>query len=146
MTIAPITPQPDLAPDLAAKFVPDLRPILVPDTRPPREPAISPPRESSRGGLTRARVASVVICTYTESRWSLLVRAVRSACNQDLRPAQVIVVIDHCPALLRKARQELATAAPASATGISSPSSATGASEDCPTPGTAASRPPGAAS
>jgi GT2 family glycosyltransferase len=93
VTIAPIAPSP----------------LPAPASCPPREPATALPRESSRGGLNRSM--SVVICTYTEARWDLLVRAVRSASGQSLRPAQIVVVIDHCPALMRRARQELASAA-----------------------------------
>lgn len=55
----------------------------------------------SPDGLT----ASVVICAYTEERWDTLVTAVRSVRDQ-LRPAdQVMVVIDHNDALLRRAVQ-----------------------------------------
>jgi GT2 family glycosyltransferase len=50
----------------------------------------------------------VVICAYTEARWALLVRSVRSAFAQTITPSQVVVVIDHCPPLLRRACKELA--------------------------------------
>jgi glucosyl-dolichyl phosphate glucuronosyltransferase len=50
---------------------------------------------------------SVVICAYTEERWSELVSAVQSVRNQSLRPAQIIVVADHNPALLERVRREL---------------------------------------
>ncbi len=47
---------------------------------------------------------SVVICAYTEERWNELVAAVRSAEQQTLPPRQVVLVIDHSPALLARAR------------------------------------------
>jgi GT2 family glycosyltransferase len=49
-----------------------------------------------------------VICAYTEARWDLLVRAVGSVFRQAVRPAEIVIVIDHCPALLRRARRDLA--------------------------------------
>jgi peptidoglycan/xylan/chitin deacetylase (PgdA/CDA1 family)/GT2 family glycosyltransferase len=48
---------------------------------------------------------SVVICAYTESRWNELVKAVSSVESQTRRPDETIVVIDHNPALLERARQ-----------------------------------------
>ena len=71
---------------------------------PPREHAPQP-GVLSCGGLGRG--VSVVICSYTDARWELLVRASRSAALQVLRPAQIVVVIDHCPSLLRRAREQL---------------------------------------
>lgn len=47
---------------------------------------------------------SVLICAYTEKRWSQLVAAVESARHQTLAPREIIVVIDHNPALLERAR------------------------------------------
>lgn len=47
---------------------------------------------------------SVVICAYTEERWSELVAAVRSVEQQTLPPRQVVLVIDHSPELLTRAR------------------------------------------
>jgi hypothetical protein len=52
-----------------------------------------------------------VICAYTEARWDLLVRAVSSAFRQSVPSAEVVVVIDHCPGLLRRARRDLAALA-----------------------------------
>ena len=50
---------------------------------------------------------SVVIPTHTERRWQSLLRTVRSARTQRHTPAEVVVVVDHNPALLRRARHEL---------------------------------------
>ena len=37
---------------------------------------------------------SVAICAYTEERWTLLVRAVRSVAAQTRHPAALVVVVD----------------------------------------------------
>jgi GT2 family glycosyltransferase len=55
----------------------------------------------------RDRSISVVICTYTEDRWDDLVAAVTSASDQTVAPKEVVVVVDHCPGLLRRAEREL---------------------------------------
>lgn len=47
---------------------------------------------------------SVIICAYTEERWPDLVAAVDSLGRQSLPPREVVVVIDHNPALLARAR------------------------------------------
>ena len=48
--------------------------------------------------------ATVVICVYTEKRWDDIVAAVGSVLDQDVRAAEVLVVVDHNPALLERAR------------------------------------------
>ena len=48
--------------------------------------------------------ATVVICVYTEKRWDDIVAAVGSVQAQDVRAAEVLVVVDHNPALLERAR------------------------------------------
>lgn len=50
---------------------------------------------------------AVVICAYSIERWDRLVCAVQSVQEQTLPPREVIVVVDHNPALLDRARQEL---------------------------------------
>ncbi|HZD67139.1 MAG TPA: glycosyltransferase family 2 protein [Acidimicrobiales bacterium] len=50
---------------------------------------------------------SVVICAYTLERWDDVVAAVGSAWAQSLPPQEVILVVDHCPELLARARAEL---------------------------------------
>jgi len=47
---------------------------------------------------------SVVICAYTDRRWDALVEALDSVERQTRRPEQTVVVIDHNPALLARAR------------------------------------------
>jgi len=53
------------------------------------------------------RDVSIVIATHTERRWQSLVRTVRSARTQRHRPAEVVVVVDHNPALFRRVRRDL---------------------------------------
>ena len=53
---------------------------------------------------------AVVICAYTEQRWDDLVASVASVRAQTLSPAELVVVIDHSPALLARARAEFADA------------------------------------
>lgn len=53
---------------------------------------------------------SVVLCAYTEVRWDALVAAVDSVWRQTLMPAQVIVVVDHNPALYARAQQQFSGA------------------------------------
>lgn len=50
---------------------------------------------------------SVVICAYTEARWDDLRRAVSSALRQSFAPLEVLVVIDHNDALLRRAQADI---------------------------------------
>ena len=47
--------------------------------------------------------ATVVVCVYTEQRWDDIVAAVASVLAQDVPVAQVLVVVDHNPALLARA-------------------------------------------
>lgn len=49
---------------------------------------------------------SVVICAYTEKRWNELVAAVNSAKNQSLSPREIIVIVDHNPSLVERARSD----------------------------------------
>jgi glycosyltransferase involved in cell wall biosynthesis len=51
---------------------------------------------------------SVVVSTYDEGRWSHLVACVESLRRQTAPPAQLIVVVDHNPALLERARAAFA--------------------------------------
>jgi GT2 family glycosyltransferase len=54
-----------------------------------------------------AASVSVVICTYTDKRWSLLLAAVDSVRNQTRTADQIIVVIDHDEGLVARARSEM---------------------------------------
>ncbi len=50
---------------------------------------------------------SVVICAYTKDRWQELLQAVESVKSQSLAAREIIVVIDHNPALLECADRTL---------------------------------------
>ena len=56
---------------------------------------------------------SIVVCAYTNERWDDLCEAVGSAARQQPAPDQVLLVIDHNPELLERARRELLTLLPA---------------------------------
>jgi GT2 family glycosyltransferase len=58
------------------------------------------PSGERRPGLS----VTVVICVYTERRWPQIVRAVESVLVQEVPAAQVVVVVDHNPALLDRVR------------------------------------------
>jgi hypothetical protein len=51
---------------------------------------------------------SVIVCGFTEDRWDDLCRAVRSLRAQTEPAEEIILVVDHCPGLLRRARENLA--------------------------------------
>lgn len=51
--------------------------------------------------------ASIIIASYTEARWEALVAAVGSAWRQEPPPLEVIVVVDHNPALFARALADL---------------------------------------
>jgi len=55
-----------------------------------------------------ASTISVVICAYTDERWPDLVAAIASVKEQRTPPLEIIVVIDHNPALLERVRAEVA--------------------------------------
>jgi glycosyltransferase involved in cell wall biosynthesis len=50
---------------------------------------------------------SVVICAYTEDRWDQVCAAVRSVQQQSLPSSEIILVIDHNPALFERSRATL---------------------------------------
>ena len=50
---------------------------------------------------------SVVVCAHDEARWGELGENIKSLRLQTLAPYEVIVVVDHNPDLLRRARSEL---------------------------------------
>lgn len=51
----------------------------------------------------RAHAISVVICAYTEKRWEQTCAAVESVRTQSLPGAEIILVVDHNPALFQRA-------------------------------------------
>lgn len=50
---------------------------------------------------------SVIICAYTENRWNDLVAAVDSVRRQSVPAQEIVVVVDHNPGLLARARTHL---------------------------------------
>lgn len=50
---------------------------------------------------------SVVICTYTVTRWDNLVSAIQSLQRQTAAPREIVVAVDHNPRLFERARTEL---------------------------------------
>lgn len=53
---------------------------------------------------------SVIVRTYTEERWDYLVEAVDSLLVQTRTPDEVVLVVDHNPALLERVRRTFPTA------------------------------------
>jgi glucosyl-dolichyl phosphate glucuronosyltransferase len=61
--------------------------------------------------ISRDKVdVSVIICTYASERWDDLAASVDSVRRQSVSPAEIIVVVDHNPDLLEKARRSLCAA------------------------------------
>src|SRR5579875_636704 len=52
-----------------------------------------------QGPKMKSQRISVVICAYTEKRWSQILAAVDSVCAQSVPPEEIIVVVDHNRAL-----------------------------------------------
>ncbi len=50
---------------------------------------------------------SVVICAYTQRRWVELLRAIDSVAEQQPGPAEILVVVDHNPALAERLRSHV---------------------------------------
>jgi GT2 family glycosyltransferase len=58
--------------------------------------------------MSPARTATVVICAHTEDRWDDVVAAVASVRAQDRPADQLVLVIDHNPALFARAKDRFA--------------------------------------
>jgi len=50
---------------------------------------------------------SVIICVYTEKRWGDILDAVASVQQQSTPPREIIIVVDHNPAMLERVRAEI---------------------------------------
>ena len=61
-----------------------------------------------RPGARISLTVSVVVCAYTEERWSLLLQSVASVQGQGRPPVEIIVCVDHNPALLERCRVQWA--------------------------------------
>jgi glucosyl-dolichyl phosphate glucuronosyltransferase len=53
---------------------------------------------------------SIIVCAHTEERWQDLIEAVESVARQTMPPRQIVIAIDHNPALLARARAQFPTA------------------------------------
>ena len=63
---------------------------------------------SKRGNVTETiHDISVIMCAYTQARWTDLIAAIESVQKQTLLPREIIVVIDYNPALLKRVREEV---------------------------------------
>jgi len=71
-------------------------------------PPIAADQPQSAKSMNMPLTVSVVICTYTENRWNLLLRSVASAQHQSRTPAEIFVCVDHNDALLRRCQQQWA--------------------------------------
>lgn len=61
-----------------------------------------------RGNVSQtAQDISVIICAFTEERWSDLVAAVESARQQTVQPREIIIVIDYNTVLLKQVQEHL---------------------------------------
>jgi GT2 family glycosyltransferase len=56
-----------------------------------------------------APTSSVIICAFTERRWADLSAAVESLARQSRAPDEIVIVIDHNPALLARAKRKFAS-------------------------------------
>jgi glucosyl-dolichyl phosphate glucuronosyltransferase len=65
--------------------------------------------------LLNPPTVSVIICAYTEDRWSLLEDCVASVEGQTAPPIEIILCIDHNEELLRRSEQHFVWARPAGA-------------------------------
>jgi GT2 family glycosyltransferase len=63
---------------------------------------VSEPPTHAAAGAPSGDV-SVVICAYAQERWSDLSRAVDSLLRQTVAPREIVVAVDHNPALLERA-------------------------------------------
>ncbi len=57
--------------------------------------------------MTENLGVSVVICAYTEKRWEQTCAAIKSVLSQDPEPAEVLLIVDHNPAMAERARHEI---------------------------------------
>jgi GT2 family glycosyltransferase len=50
---------------------------------------------------------SIIVCTYLQERWDDLISVIESLKRQTVKPDEIIVVVDHNPALLEQVRNEI---------------------------------------
>lgn len=72
--------------------------------------------------MASRQTVSVVICAYTDRRWALLSKAIESVKSQDRPVDELLLVVDHNPELMARAREafgEVAVIANEEARGLS---------------------------
>jgi glucosyl-dolichyl phosphate glucuronosyltransferase len=89
-------------PPSARDLLPVIADVSARDRMESTPAGVSLPASPFRGGRRRETV-SVVVCAYSEARWSDLCAALTSLRRQSCRPLEVVLVIDHCPALASRA-------------------------------------------
>jgi glucosyl-dolichyl phosphate glucuronosyltransferase len=72
-------------------------------------------REIGGDEVPGSPTVSVIICAYTEDRWSQLKKSVASVDDQTSPPIEIIVCIDHNDDLLQKSKEYFAEGRPAAA-------------------------------
>jgi glucosyl-dolichyl phosphate glucuronosyltransferase len=89
--------------------VPDDAVVLMTDAPPASglDTAAAPSRDGRGHRRTPELDVAVVICAYTQDRWDQTVAAISSVLSQRPGPAQVLLIVDHNPALAERARREL---------------------------------------
>lgn len=65
--------------------------------------------------MPNAPTVSIIICAYTERRWSLLSKSIASVDAQTSPPIEIILCIDHNEDLLRRSKQHFQSDRPAEA-------------------------------
>jgi GT2 family glycosyltransferase len=85
----------------------------------PRRPSLTSPSSIAASEPLALRLSvSVIICTYTDQRWELLVTAVTSVAAQTRPPNEIIVCVDHNESLLDRCHAELPRSTSVAARGI----------------------------
>ncbi len=74
--------------------------MSAPDASAPSDP-------EKRGAGDLGLRVSVIVCTYTEERWTDVLNAIDSLRRQVWPPSEIILVVDHNPQLLARAREAL---------------------------------------
>ncbi|MFL6117534.1 MAG: glycosyltransferase, partial [Catenulispora sp.] len=109
--LAPAAAVLDRQEDRESMTNPEPEPEPGPEPEPAGESAPPDPPPPAPLSLT------VIICAFTMDRWDDVCAAIDSLRRQTHRPEQVLLVIDHCPALFARAQAEFADAQVLASTG-----------------------------
>jgi O-antigen/teichoic acid export membrane protein/GT2 family glycosyltransferase len=83
-------------------------PRAAAEAAPDDDSLLPPPAPQDGPASVAVPSLSVVVCAFTMDRWDDVTRAIGSLHAQSHRPHEVILVIDHCDALLRRASRAFA--------------------------------------